>query len=291
MATDMMLPSRQNAIISIAAYARTYSVIGLFRLKKGTVKACHRACTRLAQCILAACGLAISGHGVAQSVALPSFSGSDSAVPPAPWRIAGLPVQNKAAVPITRYDITAIDGLKVLRLQTDGSYGNLVHALPGVTLPEKTQLRWRWRLDQPLVNADLRQKRGDDSPLKVCLLFDVPLAKLSFVDRSVLSFARSVSGEKLPSATLCYVWDHALATGTLLNNAYTSRVRMLVLNSGDKSLGQWVTHQRDVAADFKLAFGRDSDDLPALDGVLVGADSDNAGGQSLAYVGDITLGP
>ena len=194
-------------------------------------------------------------------------------------------------MPTTRYDITTIDGRPVLRLQTDGSYGNLVHALPGINLPEKTQLRWRWRLDQPLTNADLRQKRGDDSPLKVCLLFDMPLAYLSFVDRIVLSLARSVSGEKLPGATLCYVWDHLLPTGTLLNNAYTSRVRMLVLGSGDKSLGKWVNHQRDVAADFKLAFGREMEGLPALDGVLVGADSDNAGGQSTAYVGDIALGP
>ncbi len=258
------------------------------------------AARSVAKSALAACGWIMAGQVAAQSAPLPLFSTSNVSVPPAPWRITGLPGQGKTretkvpttpVAPISRFDITAVDGQKVLRVQTDSSYGNLVHALPGVNLPEKTQLSWRWRLDQPLVNADLRQKRGDDSPLKVCLLFDVPLAKLSFVDRSVLSFARSVSGEKLPSATLCYVWDHALATGTLLNNAYTSRVRMLVLNSGDKSLGQWVTHQRDVAADFKLAFGRESEDLPALDGVLVGADSDNAGGQSLAYVGDITLRP
>ena len=289
----MMFSSHQFATTFIAVCACINSVRTRFRPQSSTGSHYSWAKTRLAQCILAACGLAISGHGVAQSVALPSFSSSDSAVPPAPWRVAGLPAQNKAAVPATRYDITPIDGLKVLRVKTDGSYGNLLHALPGVSLVEKTQLRWRWRLDQPLVNADLRQKRGDDSPLKVCLLFDMPLAKLSFVDRSVLNLARSVSGEKLPSATLCYVWDHALPAGTLLGNAYTSRVRMLVLNSGDKNLGQWVSHQRDVAADFKQAFGRKngSDSLPALDGVLVGADSDNAGGQSLAYVGDITLAP
>ena len=289
----MMFSSHQFATTFIAVSARINSARTRFRPQSSTGSHYRWAKTPIAQCILAACGLVISGHGVAQSVALPSFSSSDSAVPPAPWRIAGLPTQNKAAVPTTRYDITPIDGRKVLRVQTDGSYGNLVHALPGVNLAENTQLRWRWRLDQPLVNADLRQKRGDDSPLKVCLLFDMPTAKLSFVDRSVLNLARSVSGEKLPSATLCYVWDHALPTGTLLGNAYTSRVRMLVLNSGDKRLGQWVSQQRDVAADFKQAFGREngSDSLPALDGVLVGADSDNAGGQSLAYVGDITLGP
>ena len=79
------------------------------------------------------------------------------------------------------------------------------------------------------------------------------------------------------------------------HNAYTARVRMLMLNSGDKNLGQWVTHQRDVAADYKLVFSSDkgsqSYSLLPLDTVLVGADSDNAGGQSLVYVGDVTLGP
>ena len=175
----------------------------------------------------------------------------------------------------------------------------LAHGLFDIQVPlqhwlvTRLQKPLRWRLEQPLTNADLRQRRSDDSPLKVCLLFDMPTARLSLVDRSVLSLARSVRGEKLPSATLCYVWDHALPAGTLLGNAYTSRVRMLVLDSGDKRLAQWVSHQRDVAADFKQAFGRENgrNGLPALEGILVGADSDNAGGQSLAYVGDITLGP
>ena len=248
--------------------------------------------------LLLACSLLAAGQLQAQDVALPIFSNSPSGTAPAPWRVAGLPGQSKSgaqAVPTTRFDITPIDNRQVLRLQTDASYGNLVHALPGIALAPGTQLRWSWRLEQPLLNADLRQKRGDDSPLKVCLLFDMPLARLSLVDRGVLSLARSVSGEKLPSATLCYVWDNLLPAGTVLNNAYTSRVRMIVLDSGNKRLGQWVSHQRDVAADFKRAFGSDGDKssegLPALDGVLVGADSDTAGGQSLAYVGDITLSP
>lgn len=236
-------------------------------------------------------GVLAVGHVLAQAIALPLFSSTVSSSPPAEWRITGLPSQGKAAVPVTRFDLMPIDGQKVLRVQTDGSYGNLVHALPGIKLAEGVKLRWRWRLDQPLVNSDLRQRRGDDTPLKVCLLFDLPAASLSFVDRSVLAMARSVSGEKLPSATLCYVWDHLIPAGTLLNNAFTSRVRMLVLDSGNKRLGQWTNQERDVAADFKQAFGRESEILPRLDGVLVGADSDNAGGQSLGYVGDVTLAP
>ncbi len=242
-------------------------------------------------CVLVLVGLAVAVDLQAQPVALPPFSGSESGVPPAPWRITGLPAQGKAAVPVTRFDITPVEGRKVLRVQTNISYGNLVHTLPGISLTDGAQLRWSWRLDQPLINADLRQRRGDDTPLKVCLLFDPPAASLSIFDRSVLALARSVSGEKLPGATLCYVWDHLLPAGTLLNNAYTSRVRMLVLDSGARRLGQWVSHRRDVAADFKLAFGHEGNSLPVLDGVLIGADSDNAGGQSLAYVSDVALGP
>ena len=280
------------ATVLRAVYTRFNWAASLFK-QETSVCSPYRWVNGLTQgCCLAACVLVAAGHAVAQGVALPPFSASNSAVPPAPWRIAGLPSRGKATAPVTRFDITPIDNQKVLRVQTDSSYGNLVHALPGIHLAEKTQLRWSWRLDQPLINADLRRRRSDDSPLKVCLLFDMPLASLGLVDRSVLSFARSISGENLPSATLCYVWDHRLPVGTVINNAYTSRVRMLVLGSGDSRLGQWVTHQRDVAADFKQAFGREngSDGLPALDGVLVGADSDSAGGQSLAYVGDITLG-
>jgi hypothetical protein len=250
----------------------------------------HRSTHLARYCFLAAISVT-AAQVLAQPVVLPRFSTNESALPTAPWRLAGLPVQGRAAVPVTRFDVVPIDSQKVLRVQTDGSYGNLVHALPGIKLAEGVRLRWRWRLDQPLVNADLRQRRGDDTPLKVCLLFDLPAASLSFVDRSVLAMARSFSGEKLPSATLCYVWDHLIPADTLLNNAYTSRVRLLVLNSGDKTLGRWLNHERDVAADFKLAFGRESDNLPLLDGILIGADSDNAGGQSLGYVGDITLSP
>ena len=138
-------------------------------------------------------------------------------------------------------------------------------------------------------SADLRQRSGDDSPLKVCALFDMPLEKLGLVDRSLLRLARSATGEKLPSATLCYVWDHTLATGTLLRNAYSGRVRMIVVNSGDQRLGQWLSHDRDLAADFKRAFGDESDVMPPLQAVLVGGDADNTGGRSLGWVGDVTF--
>lgn len=115
--------------------------------------------------------------------------------------------------------------------------------------------------------------------------------KLGLIDRNLLRLARNASGEKLPSATLCYVWDATLAPETLQSNAYTARVRVIVVNSGEQRLGQWVGHDRDLAADFKRAFGEESSSLPPLQAVLVGGDSDNTGGRSLGWVGDVALSP
>ncbi len=220
--------------------------------------------------------------------ALAAFSSASGAQPPAPWRVVGVP---GGKIPLTRYALVELDGRKVLQVEADKSYGNLVHDLSAAVPEAGLQLRWRWRLDEALRGADLRRREGDDSPLKVCALFDMPLDGLGLIERNLLRLARAASAEKLPSATLCYVWDGTLAPGTLLPNAYTARVRLIVLDSGAQRLGQWVAHSCDLAADFRRAFGHESDAVPPLQAVLVGADADNTSGRSLGHVGDVTLSP
>lgn len=242
----------------------------------------------VAFCSLWASASAVFSQSAVQAPALSLFSSAVGAQPPAPWRAVGV---QRGKIALTRFDITELDGRKVLRVEALKSYGNLVHALPPALPEEGLRLRWHWRLERPLADADLRRRENDDSPLKVCALFDMPLDKLGLIERNALRLARSVSGENLPSATLCYVWDATLAPGTLLSNAYSARVRMLVVDGGAQRLGQWVAHTRDLAADFRLAFGHESATLAPLEAVLVGGDSDNTGGHSLGYVGDVTLSP
>lgn len=214
----------------------------------------------------------------------------------APWRVVGLP-RNKA--PLSRFEVVAVagagggspGGARVLRASTQASYGALTFDVPKITLGPDSTLAWRWQLLRALPQADLRTKQGDDAPLKLCLLFDMPLDRLSWGDRTLMRLARSASGEALPSATLCYAWDHRLPEDTLLPNAYTNRVRTLVLQSGDGALGQWFSHKRSVREDFLRAFGTETKELPPLQAVVVGADTDNTGGQSEALLGDVTLLP
>lgn len=188
---------------------------------------------------------------------------------------------------MTQFDIVQLGADRVLRVHADHSYANLTHALGPATSGHV--LHWRWRLDQPIASADLHTKSGDDTAIKVCALFDLPLDHLGFVERSLLRLARSASGEHLPGATLCYVWDQKLAAGTELPNAFTKRMRYVVLDSASSPLHQWVSHSRDLNVDFLHSFGNESSTVPPLLAIVVGADADNTGESSLAYMGDISL--
>ena len=61
---------------------------------------------------------------------------------------------------------------------------------------------------------------------------------------------------------------------------------MIVLQSGAARANQWVTESRDVAADFRAAFGSDA---PRVTGVAVGSDTDNTGERVTTWFGDLTI--
>ena len=252
------------------------------------------SCLRAAAFCASTLALAALGVGALSPAAFaadPSaFSGATGSQLPAGWRVVGLP--ERYAKPVTAIDITPIEGTKVLRLKTDGSYGNAVFATGGASASSAAaSISFKWRLDKPLLKANLKEKATEDIAVKVCLSFDMPVGNIPGIERNLFRIAQFSSTEKLPTATLCYIWDHALPVGTELASPYTARLHYIVLNSGEAQLGTWQAHKRSIAADFKRAFGAESETTPAISAVLVGADADNTRDSSLAYVGDIALTP
>lgn len=206
---------------------------------------------------------------------------------PGIWRFVGFP-KSKADIPHTRFELADVQGERALKVSTRASYGTWVHDLPRV---HAGRLQWRWRLDQPLtggkVVADILTKAGDDAALKVCVMFDHPLERVPFAQRTVLRIARSISGEDLPAATLCYVWDSVHPAGLQGANPYTQRVRFITLQGKGAPLGQWQAETRDVAVDFAKLFADElptGASVPPVRAVLIGADSDNTGAQSVGWV-------
>lgn len=220
---------------------------------------------------------------------LPPLTQADGALHPG-WRYVGFPKQ-KAQIPPTVIEAGQVDGQPAVKVVTASSYGTLVHDLKDAP---PARLQWRWRLDQPLsdgkASPDLTTQAGDDAALKVCAMFEHPLERVPFVERTVLRIARSVSGEALPAATVCYVWDSGHPAGRQGANPYTKRVRYISLRGSETPARQWVSERRDLAKDFATLF---ADELPAggavppLRTVLIGADSDNTASRSSGWVADL----
>jgi hypothetical protein len=124
--------------------------------------------------------------------------------------------------------------------------------------------------------------------------FALPDAKVPFVERQLLRLARARTGQALPAATLCWVWGASEAVDTVLPNAYTRRVRYLVLRNAQSATATWLDEKRDVAADFRRAFGDEvaaAEPLPPLTAVIVAGDADNTGGTSVAQVSGLRAEP
>jgi hypothetical protein len=152
---------------------------------------------------------------------------------------------------------------------------------------EEPWLSWRWRIDRVVENSDITSKQGDDFAARLYVFFDYPLDRLSLVDRTKLRAARWWYGEQVPAASLCYVWANQERTGTTAWNAYTSRVRVIVLRNAQSAVGDWVDEKRNLAADFRTAFG---DVKPIVTGIAIAADTDQTGETVTAWFGDIRIG-
>lgn len=250
------------------------------------------AAEALAQTGAGGTGVLGAGAARASAPALPAITAGSMGQMPQGWRLMTLPRQT---LPITQLRVEPTSGsgpAVALRVEAQASYGALLHELTEPAMPDaNTQLRWSWRLDKALDDADLRRKSGDDAALKVCLLFNVPMASLPFGERTRLQLARALSGENLPTATLCYVWDTKLPAGTHLPNAYSSRVHYIVADGADSPLGVWRQQARPIAADFLRAFGTEAPRPVEVLALALGADADNTGGHSLGWISDISWRP
>ncbi len=216
-----------------------------------------------------------------------------SAPPPTPFSSLTVggpldPGYRRLTIPKVRPNIFSLvddAGTTVLKVESDNSAGSI--GLPFVVDTANTPLMsWRWKVNRVLDKADINTKLGDDYAARVYVFFDVPLASLSFTDRTKIRLARMVAGDDVPTAAICYVWDNKSAIGYNRWSPYTNRVRKIVLQSGNTHVNQWMNETRDVAADFRAAFGIEP---PRVIGVAIGNDSDQTDEKVTTWFGDFVF--
>jgi len=200
---------------------------------------------------------------------------------PAGWE----PLVFKKVPHNTSYSLVKDGGAVVVRADSRASASGLVRKIR-VDPREYPILEWRWKVMNLIEKSDVRKKSGDDYPARIYVTFEYDPARVGFLDRVKFRALRLLYGAELPIAAINYIWASHAERGAVVANAFTDRVRMIVVESGEEGVGSWLNERRNVLEDYRRAFG---DDPPAISGVAIMTDTDNTGEAATAFYGDIVL--
>jgi len=185
----------------------------------------------------------------------------------------------------TRYALAHKDGRVCWHAKADASASMLRRHLEARPVDGLTA-EFAWWVSGMIQGADLSKAEASDSPARVAFAFDGDLGRLSMRTRMQFQMAEMLTGELPPYATLMYVWENHAPLETLVQSARTDRVRKIVVESGETNLRSWRSYRRDLASDFRRAFGEKPGPLI---GVALMTDADNTGSTAEAWYGDVVL--
>jgi Protein of unknown function (DUF3047) len=165
----------------------------------------------------------------------------------------------------TLYDVVAEGSGHVLRARSQDAASGLIYRTE-YDLTRFPRLAWRWKVENILQKGDARSKAGDDYSARVYVIFPHWFAPKT----------RSIN----------YIWANRLPRGTFVPNPFFGNAVMLAVQSGPERVGEWISEERDVAADYRTIFGEEP---PLAGGVAIMTDTDNTGEAAVAYYDDLRL--
>ena len=183
----------------------------------------------------------------------------------------------------TEYTWELFDGRRALAARSEGSASMMrrkVNVAPG----DLGSVSFSWQVTELMADAHVAQLETEDAPARLLLAFAGDVSTLPARTRMMFELAQALTGEAPPYATLMYVWDATAPVDSVIINPRTDRIRKIVVDSGPAELKRWREHRRDVAADFRRAFGEEPGPLVAI---AVMTDSDNTRSRSRAWYGPI----
>ncbi len=148
------------------------------------------------------------------------------------------------------------------------------------------EVSFSWWVEQKPSNASVADAAREDSAARVMFAFEGDVSALPARTRALFELAEALTGERPPFATLMYVWDATAPVGTVIVNSRSDRIRKIVVDSGTAHLGRWRDHRRNLADDYRLAFGETAGNLTSM---ALMTDSDNTRSTARTWFGDVKL--
>jgi len=144
------------------------------------------------------------------------------------------------------YDFTVVndDGRRALHLKSASEHSTIAKETT-IGLAATPVLRWEWKIVKFPSGADLREKSTSDATGHLFVIWP----RFPAIVRSQL---------------IGYVWDPVLPVGTIVKSRKTSTVTFIVARSGPERVGQWVSSERNVVADYRIVYGEAPPDPKAI---------------------------
>jgi hypothetical protein len=198
--------------------------------------------------IVHVCDLALAQNTSTLEVGTFSTASLGSALPEG-WK----PLTFKKIPKQTLYEVVKDGDRRVIKASSEASASGLTKEVK-IDPREYPVVRWQWKVVS--VGKKLKYKAGQ------VLFGDIPIGAIN------------------------YVWERKALVGSVIDNAYTDFVKMVVVESGPQKLGVWIDEERNIYQDYKKAFGEEP---PMINGVAIMSDTDNTKERATAYYGDITF--
>ncbi|MCF6186864.1 MAG: DUF3047 domain-containing protein [Desulfobulbaceae bacterium] len=178
------------------------------------------------------------------------------------------------------YAVTTEDGIPCLIATTRNSASAILYKKP-FNVYDYPEIAWRWKVSNIYKKGDSSRKDGDDYPVRLYILFQYDPKTASLGKTLRYGVAKLLYGSYPPDSSLNYIWANKKQSAQYIPNPYTSRAMMFPVDQGNKNVGTWSEHTRNIVRDYAAAFGEDP---PPLATLAVMSDSDNTGESATAYI-------
>lgn len=168
-----------------------------------------------------------------------------------------------------------------LKAESNASASALVHQTL-FNVYQYPNVRWQWMIMNVYQQGDTRTKTGDNSPLRIYVLFEHQPDTFDGFERAIYDIAKLLHGEYLPYAALCYFWDNQPTDDRRISpSPNVDRVKMIALQGGTGKIGTWQEERINIVEDYLQAFGKRP---PPMAQIGIMNDSDFTGEHSISYL-------
>lgn len=176
------------------------------------------------------------------------------------------------------------DDVHAVRLYSDAALTFLEKTV-NIDIKEYPMVSWKWKIENTLQGIDERTQAGDDHPIRIFFVFDPDESKQSWWFRlKRFLYLDWAHGHPFGGGFTEYVWSSHLEAGETINDPGNPSQKLMVVEGGDKYVGQWRSYERNLYQDFLSLYGREPRRLIFI-GIL--NDTDHTGQQAASYIADL----